>query len=723
MDFINGWSIGIGIAALAAPIAVHFLTKPKPIAYSLSTIHFLQEVIEQRRARSRFRDLLIMLLRTLCIALLAAAIARPMLSARPAVPIAAEQDSLRVIVLDVSQSMSAGSGGVSSWSTAVASALQYLDQGSGVRAAVIFAGARSNSVFDSLSPNLAALREAVKQAVPRAERADSRSALELAATLLDQEESGRKELVIISDFQRSNWGTLLLDLIPSDTQVQFHSVAPHETGNLAVTAVRFSMEPVIGQATVMEIELSNHMEREANVRCSIDLGVMNRTFEAKLMPQSTQTFSESIVFHEIGWKHGWVRLENNLDVLPEDDERPVAIRVRPPVKVLLVSRQNSKEVPSSSFYLQQALDIAMTVGEAELRSDAEQLASSVVRVHPGRDALHDWPPCDVYVLDHPGSLSAETCKFLAAQLRRGKGVLYVTTELVDAVNLKELEEILGADFQPPVNMVAETGGHPRQDLFVRQVRGREAPFQILGSANVTSLLRSVRFHGGLNTTATQEGLKDQVKAELSDRSALLYCTVVGAGQMAVLNADLGKSNWAVEPTFLPVMSELIQSLLASRSFRDPNSSGEPLVRILPATANDVSKLAGETIVGPAPSNGDFGQWNWVASQNSVVWNWQEPPGPGIYSLGQDGAPVWMVATSIPSIESELSSLNREVLTGRMSGGRAVGYTSTESDAEQDDTLWNWLIVACLCGLFAEIGAAVESNVRTLLCGRLNRKFQ
>ena len=166
MSFLHWWAIGIGAVALIAPLAVHFLTKPKPVAFSLSTVRFLREVIEQRKARSRFRDWLILLLRGLCIALLALGLSRPLLKKPPAVTTQGSGDTARVILLDVSQSMSAGSGGVTAWTQAQASCLQFLDIGSGTSANVVFAGARARSVFDSLSPNLNGLRSAVKHHRP-----------------------------------------------------------------------------------------------------------------------------------------------------------------------------------------------------------------------------------------------------------------------------------------------------------------------------------------------------------------------------------------------------------------------------------------------------------------------------------------------------------------------------------------------------------------------------
>lgn len=699
MGFLHFWAIGIGTLALAAPIAVHFLTKPKPLARPLSTIRFLQEVIEQRKARSRFRDWLILFLRTLCIALLALALARPLLDQQPAVPLEPSRDTQRVLVIDSSQSMSAGSGGVTGWSAAQASALEYLDGGSGLQAAVIFAGARARPVFDRMSPNLNSLREAIRQAKPSAERADARAAIEQAARILESGTGAKKELVIISDFQRANWGTMLLDLVPESTQVQFHSVAPKNTDNVAITAARFTSEPIIGQSTGLDIEISNFSNHEVDVRCVLDMTDARRTITSKLAAQSTRNLTELITFNEAGWKHGWVRLESNLDVLPNDDERPLAIRVRPPVHALMITRQNAQEIPSSSFFIERALSIALSTN-----SSSNAAAPTVHRVHPGRDPLANWPIADVFVLDHPGSLTTESSQFLASQLRRGKGLMYVTSELVDAVNLKQLQELLGSDFQPPVDFVPDKGGLDRRDLFVQRANSRDVPFSILGSNNAASLLNPVRFAGGLSTRATAEGLKDQVVAELNDTSSLLYLTSVGAGQIAVLNTDLAKSNWVVQSTFLPVLGELAQALLASRLQRDQAGSGEPIVRILPAEVTDVNNMVGKTIEGTPPNDGNFGKWDWVAGQNAVVWSWNEPPGPGIYSLEQNTTPQWMLATSAPALESDLSSLSEAVLTKRVSGSRKVGFASNDQQSKNSDDVWKWLIIGCLFGLVAEIGA-------------------
>ena len=68
MSFLHLWALPIGAAALAAPLIIHLLTRPKPTRLPLSTIRFVQQVVEQRRARQRLRDWLILALRTAAVA-------------------------------------------------------------------------------------------------------------------------------------------------------------------------------------------------------------------------------------------------------------------------------------------------------------------------------------------------------------------------------------------------------------------------------------------------------------------------------------------------------------------------------------------------------------------------------------------------------------------------------------------------------------------------------
>src|SRR3954469_17914998 len=106
MTFLHPWAIVLGLAAAALPIAIHLLTKPRPVRMPLSTIRFVRAAVRQRRARSRLRDIIILGLRALAVILLAAPVARPLLGKPQPQLIAADDSahSARVVLLDVSQS-------------------------------------------------------------------------------------------------------------------------------------------------------------------------------------------------------------------------------------------------------------------------------------------------------------------------------------------------------------------------------------------------------------------------------------------------------------------------------------------------------------------------------------------------------------------------------------------------------------------------------------------
>src|SRR6516165_5465132 len=110
--FVNPWIPWMAVAAAALPVAVHFLTRPKPVRLPLSTLRFVQDAVASRRTRHRLRDAIILALRTLAVLLAGFAVARPFFGRSDARSAEAAASVVRVVVLDVSQSMAAVDQGV-----------------------------------------------------------------------------------------------------------------------------------------------------------------------------------------------------------------------------------------------------------------------------------------------------------------------------------------------------------------------------------------------------------------------------------------------------------------------------------------------------------------------------------------------------------------------------------------------------------------------------------
>ena len=153
MSFLHPWAIGIGLLAAALPLAVHWLTRPKPVPMPLSTVRFVREALRQRRARHRLRDFVVLGLRMLAVLLLAWAVSRPLLGRQPLVTPGESGDAVRVVVLDVSQSLSAEHHGIQLFERARPAAAAYLADAPGLQANLVLAGAAARPVFDRFSTN------------------------------------------------------------------------------------------------------------------------------------------------------------------------------------------------------------------------------------------------------------------------------------------------------------------------------------------------------------------------------------------------------------------------------------------------------------------------------------------------------------------------------------------------------------------------------------------
>ena len=82
MNFLHPWAILIGLIGMALPLVIHFLTRPRPTSMPLSTIRFVRDAVSQRQARSKLRDGLVLLCRSLAIGLLALAFAQPLFNVK-----------------------------------------------------------------------------------------------------------------------------------------------------------------------------------------------------------------------------------------------------------------------------------------------------------------------------------------------------------------------------------------------------------------------------------------------------------------------------------------------------------------------------------------------------------------------------------------------------------------------------------------------------------------
>ncbi len=577
------------------PLLIHWLTRPRPARMPLSTLRFVREAVRQRRSWHRLRDAVLLTLRTLAVLLLALAVARPQWGERLQMLDLREGDAVRVVVLDVSQSIAARAGAIEQIERGRTMAANYVRYQPGLAANLILAGARPQAVFDSPSTNFDALRDELAHCRALPERMDVNRALDMAARMLapaSESDHRRRELVVVSDFQRSSWAKADFSPLPADTQIQFESTAPTDPlANLAI--LRVEGRTAGSQAsTQLEVNVGNYSPTARKITVEVTIDGLSRRLAGTCPPGRRTTLTEEIGTRQPGWQSGEARLVGVDDALAADNVYPFVLHVRPRPTFVLMTRQPMGRKATSSLFVECAL--APAARNLRKQGAVDSSSPRVVRVDPATMDRTTLAAGDLILPDHPGKLADETIKLLAGLLHRGRPILYVTSELIDATNLKRLCEEAGSGLQLPVEFSPPPAGQARRDLFLASVRRDSPPFDVFGDS-LTPLIGQLRFSGGLGSRRLDTGVDSDVLAAYNDGSAAMVLTSSDAGALAVINADLAASNLPKTSAFVPLLAELVEQMLDRNRAADSVVCGEPLVAHLPAESG---MAAGLRIRGP-----------------------------------------------------------------------------------------------------------------------------
>jgi hypothetical protein len=690
MTFLHPWLLALGAAAIALPLVIHRLTRPRPRRLPLSTVRFVREAVKEKRAKYRLRDWLVLLLRTAAVVLLAWAFARPLTGAKPLVKTDGQTSGVRVVLLDASFSMSAVSSGQSAFDRGKAVAAKFVQYQPGLRADLIVAAARPTAVFDGPSANFAALSDAIAAASPLPQRLDVQAAINRATEILAKGvPHQRMELVIVSDFQRSSWATADFSPLPKGVNIQFDSVVPAgQVGNIAILDARATGRIEQGREIRLEVDIGNYSSSLRNVTVNVTAGDSTCRLTGLCPPGVKTTLAGTILPRSAGWIGGRATLVDNHDALAGDDSRSFVLGILPPPTYALITRESSRPHPSSSHYLERAL--------VPMPPQPGKPGEHVARIDPGQPDRAALAAASLLVLDHPGKLSPEMIDLLTAMVRRGRGLLYVAAEPIDASNLKGIADAAGTDFKMPVEFRPPLANQPRENLFLLEWKKDQPPF-----GRLTELMNAVggslRFSGGLSSARLDTGLSDDVLATYSDRSAALVVTSCGAGTIAVLNADLTESNLPASPLMVPVVQELAGRLLSTHATASASACGEPFAAYLPPDTTTPDRLS---VVDPA----GIRQSDATLTQDGtlVLWHQDAAGPPGVYQVKRGDDTVYALATAAPASESDLQTLDPQTLKTRLAAGRSVYFENSADQPPRADQ-WTWILVACAGCLIGEVG--------------------
>ena len=391
MTFLNAILLA-GAAAFLIPLIIHLLNKRRVQTVRWGAMHLLHEVLRQRTRRLQSEQWLLLLTRIAIPIVLALCLARPVMSALRQIPGFGKTSA--AILLDDSFSMRApgATGTPASQSRQdVQRVLENLPRGSDAQ--VVLAGGTPRRLMNESTSALDLIPKQLTDVPSLAGPLNPNELFQNAAAALQKAPNAAREIVLMSDFQESDWKTIAegaplpaleaLSKQQPKPQVTFYRV-PGELGeNLAIASAEVSaLVAAEGQPVGVRARVKNHGKRpwqDVVVHLEAD-GTRLRTTRISVAPDGEAALSFTHAFDKIGDHSLAIRLEG--DSFPEDNAFFSVIQVRSQLNALLIDGDPGNEPLAGSTDF---LEIALTPHQSAAASLKDLIRTTKIDARRMRD--------------------------------------------------------------------------------------------------------------------------------------------------------------------------------------------------------------------------------------------------------------------------------------------------------------------------------------------------
>jgi hypothetical protein len=205
MQFLSPWMLW-GMAAVAAPIALHFWQRRRVIQLPFSTLKYLRLVAARTSRSAKLENILLLLLRCAIFLLLAFAASRPAVHKKSFLAAGGNVQRTVVLVIDHSMSMGYQNGGQTRLEMARAQALAVLGSlNPGDEAAVFALDDQAEPLVPQPTQDRSVIRHAIEGLQPSLGATDFAAGLIAARKVLAASSKPVHELYLFTDNQASGW--------------------------------------------------------------------------------------------------------------------------------------------------------------------------------------------------------------------------------------------------------------------------------------------------------------------------------------------------------------------------------------------------------------------------------------------------------------------------------------------------------------------------------------
>ena len=574
--FQHPWYL-LGLPLAAIPVILYLLRRWRLRRVDWAAMDFLFTSAQQSARRTRLRDIILLIVRTLAIAGIVLAVSRPSWQATG--DSAGGQPRAIAVVLDNSYSMSYATEQGTPLQHAKALAqdvVRSLRPGDG--ATLIACSAPATAIIREPASDHQALLSAIERLEPTEQATDIAGSLQAATQSLSAAVGYQREIHLFTDLQRCGWEAVsATDLRSLGEQtpiaLTIHDVSVPSVQNLAVTDLRPADRlTAVGFPAWFECTVKSFASEpvsNATVTFSVD-GFQRDTKTVAIAPGEEQRLLFAARFEDD--QSHFVRASLQPDALPVDDQRFFSLRPRRSIPVLLVDGSaTAADKPADSYYLRLALRPEQPLAEASSIFDPSVMPSEAL----SEQALQ--APAVIALADVP-RLSDPVVTALEARVRAGAGLLIFVGAKVSPTSYNDLLYREGRGLLPvSMDRVADSS----EGEAVRLLANHPALAAFKSSAVLPATARVFR-----RVRLVMPAQPDDVRvlAETAGGEPLIVEKLFGSGRV-ILVATSADDAWHALPktaVFLPMLHELM-GYLASREDDGLNLQvGQPLRVTVPA---------------------------------------------------------------------------------------------------------------------------------------------
>jgi len=668
MSFLNPFLL-FGSLALAIPVLIHLVRREKSEIIPFSSLMFLLKVPKRSIRQQKIKNLLLMALRLLILALLVGSFARPYMTQPSKPPVNGNSNRGTVLMLDTSYSMRYGNN----FDRMKAEARKRIDALGASDRMVMIAFNENASMLSRPTSDKNVLKAALDTLQPSYEATRYYEAFVLADRALSEFGGDQKQLVIISDFQRNGWNRSSREsVIGTDVKTEAVNLAVQNWTNVGIDSVSVDQTSFSRTYTGRLIVRVHNYGKDKPVDVPVVVLLNDKEVAKKNLTVSANStaLTEFTGFDlQLGFSKGRVRIDVE-DPLKIDNEFLFSIERREKLKVLVVDAGK----PKQSLYLRQAY-----TSTQDLPFEVSTITASAIT--PEEVAMHE-----VVIINDAPRLPDKVRDKLDDLRKTGQGQLVILGENSEVSWWNSYTKL-------PVKLT--------QRIFVPKDRGR--PYVSLTTydqnhsifkpfkTSTRVALNSAQFFAYMNVEAKMGAT---VLAKYEDGAPVIVESSKDDHGLMVFNSTVD-SRWndlPLKPSFLPLFHEIVRYLSRYNESRGWYALGEAI----PITAG--LQNAAAAVIDPE------GKRLALGDLTSGQTRFFTPSVPGFHEI-RVGPDTRMVAVNPPASESNLDSMPPDDLLASVkrttTEERQAGlFGSEEKDdyAKRQMGWWYLLMIALLAGM-------------------------